>query len=200
MDETDLSSGRSRPSVRSVSSFPNRPSLNDLQQKKAALRKGKAVFPARKKGGGCSFNIANLERRAVSACLCFITETFTACQSGARSSLLAAGRSKTLLTERSPGKYSDTRRFLHIRDSEGLFFSPPTQFARIPVWQKKKRQSNDGCLNWPPEASQRRSVPRPTGIQHSRAFIPMHLQKSSSFATFSAYADGFRIMWPPKSM
>lgn len=137
MDETHLSSGWSRPSVRSVSSFPTRPSLNDLQQKKAALRKRKAVFPACKKGGSCSFNIANLERRAVSACLCFITETFTACQSGARSSLLAAGRSKTLLTEHSPVKYSDTRRFC-ISETAGAFFPLPTNLHESRFGKKKK--------------------------------------------------------------
>lgn len=94
----------------------------------------------------------------------------------AQSSLLATVRSKTLLTERSLGKYSDTRRFCISETARAFFFpSRPNSHKSRFALAKKKRQSNNGCLNWPPEASQSRSFPRPTGIQHGRAFISMQL-------------------------
>lgn len=70
--------------------LPRRAITERPAAEKGGSEKERGCFPSAQEGGSCSFTIANLERRTVSACLCFITETFTVCQNGPWSSLLRA--------------------------------------------------------------------------------------------------------------
>lgn len=178
------------------------PSLNDPQYKKAALRKSEVVFPAHKKAAAAPSTSqiwsAAPSPRVCASLLKRLQSVRTAL--GARCSELAAGRSKTLLTERSPGKYSDTRRFCISETARVFFFSLPPQFVQIPVcFGKKKTAIKRRLFELATGGVAEPLVPRtnwgPTwpcvhfnAVAHSAAYA----EKVPLFLLF-----GFRMMRPP---
>lgn len=124
--------------VQRVSSLPTMPSLNGCQLKKGDCEKKKGCFSIAKKIKKQRQLLSHGEcgaPRRLSACLCFITETFTVCQSGAPSPPLSV-----------PAHYSPSVQRVNIPMLAGFAYLRqeiflPSPLERMAICFGKKKQN-----------------------------------------------------------